>query len=653
MTALRDLFGPAGPLAAALPEFRPRRGQQRMAAEVAEAIEARVPLVVEAGTGIGKTFAYLVPALLSGRRCVISTGTRTLQDQLFNRDLPLLARALGRPRRVVLLKGRANYLCLHRLGDGDGRDGLGLAPVEGSLHARVLEWSRVTRSGDLVELPELGEGHPARGRYVSTRESCLGQKCADFARCHVFAARRAAAEADIVVVNHHLLLADLALKEEGWGDLLPSADAVILDEAHQLPELAMQFFGRSYGSRQGEVLLQDLRGAALAAGLGGTPTTAENRLRDALVEAGAALRAALRPGQRALWQDLPRAFEDALDALHPALRALEELLQDRGEAFEALRERVEAQVGALDALLDLGEGAGARVVEAGPAGWTLRLLPFDVAARFGAIVGARPTAWIFTSATLAVGEDFTHFTQALGLPPETRAIAHASPFDYESQGTLLLPQGMPDPADPAYGEAVAALAARLVEASGGGAFLLFTSHRALEQAAARLRARWTDRETGELRFNVLVQGESPRERLLQVFRSAQDSVLLGTSSFWEGVDVKGQALRLVVIDRLPFASPDDPVTRARIAHLKREGRNPFSAFQVPEAAIALKQGAGRLIRGEEDRGLLAICDPRLTARGYGRQLLAALPPFNLVRSIDEACERLARLAPAVAGRMSA
>jgi ATP-dependent DNA helicase DinG len=645
MQGLREIFGPAGPLAAALPEFRARRGQRQMAEAVAEAIDERTSLMVEAGTGIGKTFAYLVPALLSGRRCVISTGTRTLQDQLFGRDLPLLSKALGRAQRVVLLKGRSNYLCAQRL----ERHGAELPLQPGSsLLGKLRAWSQQTRSGDLAEFPELGESHAQRSAFVSTRDNCAGQRCSEFARCHVFAARRAAAEADIVVVNHHLLLADLALKEEGFGDILPSADAIVLDEAHQLPELAAQFFGRSFGSRQVDSLLQDLRAAALACGLGARGFEArERQVIEPLLATGEAIGGGLRPGQRSLWEQAPPRLEEEATRLAQALRGLgDDLEGQQQEPLKPLHERAVALADELDQMLEAQASDGARVIEKTAAGYSLRLLPFDVAERFGALMNARPCAWIFTSATLCVAGDFRHFADPLGIEPETRALELPSPFDYPSQGLLYLPSGLPEPTDPRYPDAVTDCAADLVEASGGGAFLLFTSHRALERAAQRLRGRWLDLDTGELRFNLLVQGESPRERLLQTFRATQDAVLLGTASFWEGVDVKGPALRLVTIDRLPFASPDDPLTRARIEHLRRENRNPFAEFQLPDAAITLKQGVGRLIRGEEDFGLVAICDPRIGSRRYGRQLLASLPAFRVTRSGDEARTWLAALDPA-------
>ncbi len=463
-----------------------------MAEAVAEAIDARTPLMVEAGTGIGKTFAYLVPALLSGRRVVISTGTRTLQDQLFGRDLPLLSQALGRAQRVVLLKGRSNYLCLQRLErqDAPQRGELPLASAA-TLLAKLRQWSRETRTGDLAEFPELSDNHPLRSSFVSTRDNCSGQRCAEFSRCHVFAARRAAAEADIVVVNHHLLLADLALKEEGFGDILPTADAVVIDEAHQVPELAAQFFGRAFGSRQVDSLVQDLRTAATAAGLGARAFEPQERtLLEALDATGEAIASSLRTGQRSLWQQAPARLDEEAARLCAQLRSLGELLAgQQNESLQPLRERATTLAAELEGLLQATESEGARVLERGHAGgFSLRLLPFDVASRFGALMSARPCAWIFTSATLCVSGQFRHFADPLGLPADTRALELPSPFDYETQGLLYLPKGLPDPTAPAYADAFVDCAADLVEASGGGAFLLFTSHRARARGAAPARS---------------------------------------------------------------------------------------------------------------------------------------------------------------------
>jgi ATP-dependent DNA helicase DinG len=625
MSEISAILGAHGPLARALEGFRARASQQRMASRIAEALERRELLLIEAGTGTGKTFAYLIPALLSGLRVLISTGTRTLQDQLFHRDLPLLAAALGRPARVALLKGRSNYLCRARL-ENLGRQGDLLPASADPLLRHIGEWALATRSGDLAELPELGEAHPLRSHISSTRENCLGQRCAHFARCHVFEARRSALEADIVVVNHHLLLADLALKEDGFGDLLPSVKAVILDEAHQLPDLVSEFFGISLSSRQLELLAADLRSELRAEGI---EESAAPELLAPLERAVAACIGALGRSDRHLaWRELHPFVGAALEELDQALLHCAGGLRAAAPAsagLEQCAERLEACATALGQLLDESTDAdaatGARTASTGPRGFLLRLLPYDVSSRFHALLSAQRGAWIFTSATLAVGEDFGHFASRLGVQ-EAATVRYESPFDYERQALLYLPAGLPDPASSAYTAAVVAAALPLIEAAAGGAFLLFTSHRALREAAAlletQLPAHWP----------LLVQGRAPREQLLRRFRASGCAVLLGTASFWEGVDVQGLALRLVVIDKLPFASPVDPVVRARIEHLQSQGVSAFRDYQLPEAVLALKQGVGRLIRSEQDRGVVALCDPRVQARRYGRVFIASLPPMR-------------------------
>jgi ATP-dependent DNA helicase DinG len=627
MAGYSTIFSAQGPLSRALEGFRCRSSQQRMAARIGSALEQREVLLIEAGTGTGKTFAYLVPALLSGLRVLISTGTRTLQDQLFHRDLPLLAAALGRPARVALLKGRSNYLCRARL-ENSGRQG-DLLPLD-PLLARIGEWALATRSGDLAELPELGDSHPLRPQISSTRENCLGSRCAHLSRCAVFEARRGALEADIVVVNHHLLLADLALKEDGFGDLLPSVDAVILDEAHQLPDLVSEFFGISLGSRQIELLLADIRSEFRAQGV--DPET-ETALVQPLERALAACHAALGRSERHLaWRELHPFVGPALDELADALaqcgQGLHALQASAG--IQQCAARVEALAADLARLLDQACGAesstGARTASTHARGFLLRLLPYDVSGRFNALITAHRSAWIFTSATLAVGEDFTHFASRLGVQ-SADAVRFESPFDYQRQALLYLPRGLPEPASAGYSAAVVATARPLIEAAGGGAFLLFTSHRALRAAAELL-----EREL-PANWPLLVQGRAPREQLLRRFRASGRAVLLGTASFWEGVDVQGAALRLVVIDKLPFASPEDPVVRARIEHLESRGASAFKEYQLPEAVLALKQGVGRLIRSEQDRGVVVVCDPRLQGRGYGRVFVASLPPMSLVTEL--------------------
>jgi ATP-dependent DNA helicase DinG len=650
MLDLEDIFGGDGPLARALPDFKVRFEQLRMAQGVSAALAAGESLVVEAGTGTGKTFAYLVPALLSGSRVLISTGTRTLQDQLFAKDLPLVSAALGRPARVALLKGRGNYLCRYRLAGVEATsEQLPLSgaprPRSQAMLARIRRWALTTERGDLAEVRGLSDSHPVWSQVTSTRESCLGVRCPEISRCHVAAARREALEADIVIINHHLLLADLALKEDGFGDLLGSADAVILDEAHQIPDLATQFLGANVGSRQIETLLKDLQlELSSAAQLSGSVRAAAAALASC-EEALARLRATLPAAAgRSAWM-VTRASDDAAHALIDALESIAAVLAPGNErpALASLAERAAELAMRLGHIASVDELEGARTLELNARGFTLSLMPFDISARFRALVCARRGAWIFTSATLSVGAEFGHFTGRLGLA-EAATLRIDSPFDHERQSLLFLPAGLPEPSSPAHVAAVIDTAIPLIEAARGGAFVLFTSHRALAQGAALLRARWAE----ETRYRLFVQGEAPRERLLEEFRADGNGVLLGTSSFWEGVDVKGEALRLVVIEKLPFSPPDDPLVRARIEHLTATGGNAFRDYQLPEAALALKQGAGRLIRSEDDYGVVAICDPRLLGRTYGRVFLTALPPMSVTQDAAEARRFLARHAPRAA-----
>jgi ATP-dependent DNA helicase DinG len=651
MLDLSDIFGHDGPLERALPDFKVRRQQLRMAERVAGAVDGRETLAVEAGTGTGKTFAYLVPALLSGARVLISTGTRTLQDQLFSKDLPLVAAALGRPAKVALLKGRSNYLCRYRLaraGAESEQIDLGLDPSRSaqpaaaqSMLARIRSWARTTRLGDLSEVRGLSDSHSVWPQVTSTRENCLGKGCPEVSRCHVAVARRQALDSDIVIVNHHLLLADLALKEDGFGDILGSSDAVILDEAHQIPDLATQFFGANVSSRRIEGLLKDIQ-----SGMGHAPEPSD------LVEAVRAVEDSLRqisaclPSRvtRVSWTERHSPLNSAVEELFQSLQALRARLGtlDEENPLAQIGERIADLAASLERICAVDELEGARAVETTQRGFALSLMPFDISARFQAMLQARRCAWIFTSATLSLGEDFSHFTGRLGLT-DIPTLKIDSPFDYERQSLLYLPVGMPEPSTPGHVAAVMETAVTLIDASRGGAFVLFTSHRALAQGAALLRERWAERAP----YRLYVQGEAPRERLLQEFRQDGNGVLLGTTSFWEGVDVKGEALRLVIIEKLPFASPEDPLVRARIDHLNATGGNPFRDYQLPEAALALKQGVGRLIRSEDDFGAVVICDPRMVGKGYGRVFVAALPTMSVTREHDEIIRFLRGHAPQV------
>ena len=636
MHDLEDIFGPLGPLQRALPDFKFRRQQLRMAARIAHSLAHRSALVVEAGTGTGKTFAYLVPALLSGARVLISTGTRTLQDQLFAKDLPLVAAAIGRPARVAVLKGRANYLCRYRVGRTSAQLALEDTRKPEKLLVRIERWARTTKTGDLAEVPGLSDSHALWPQITSTRDNCLGQRCEEFQRCHVVAARRAAQEADVVIVNHHLLLADLALKEDGFGDILGSADAVILDEAHQIPDLATQFFGSSVSSRQIDYVLKDVHGE-LARSPSEAVTAAVHDVERCVQ--GLSARLPTRTGRFA-WSEMSTRLESPVDELAEALRALSARLGEGDTVLATIGERVAELAESAERIAATDDAEGARAIEVSQRSFVFSLTPFDISARFRSLMQERHCGWIFTSATLSLGEDFGHFTSRLGLG-EAETLKIESPFDYERQSMLYLPAGMPQPAAPGYVAAVIETAVPLIDASRGGAFILFTSHRALAQGAALLR----ERSGVDAPYRLYIQGEAPRERLLEAFRNDGNGVLLGTTSFWEGVDVKGEALRLVIIEKLPFASPEDPIVKARIGHIQASGGNAFKDYQLPAAALALKQGVGRLIRSEEDYGAVVICDPRLTGRGYGPAFMAALPAMTVTREKDAALRFLRKHAP--------
>jgi len=626
------VFGATGPLAAMIPEYRVRAQQLEMAARVAEAIRDSAVLVCEAGTGTGKTFAYLVPALLSAGKVIISTGTKTLQDQLYRRDLPTVRAALGVPVTTALLKGRANYVCHYHLernleGRQSGRE------VEADL-LRISSFARVTRTGDKSELASVPEEARAWDLATSTRENCLGQTCPRYRDCFVMAARREALAADLVVVNHHLFFADVMLKDEGMAEILPACNTVILDEAHQLPDTATLFFGETLSTAQIIELSRDVRAETLA-GAGDMPDA--QRLAAALDKAARDLRLALpREAARltAASAVRERGFPDSLAALDAALESLcgaLEVLAERSDGLARCAERARQARGLLERWRDEGRTDLVRWIEV--AGHSLRLnaTPLSVAEIFRKQLDGRRRAWIFTSATLAVAGDFGHYRKELGLH-DARTACWGSPFDYASQALLYIPKSLPDPNSDEHTRAVVAASLPVIRASGGRAFLLFTTLRAMRLAHQVLREEF---DRTRLPYSLMLQGQGPRSDLLERFRALGNAVLVGSASFWEGVDVRGEALSLVVIDKLPFAPPDDPVLAARLESLERNGGNPFLDYQLPQAAIALKQGAGRLIRDEADRGVLVICDPRLVAKAYGRRILASLPPMKLVRDLDE------------------
>jgi ATP-dependent DNA helicase DinG len=654
---VRAAFAPEGPLAAAVSGFVARTSQQDMALAVHDAIANGGTLIAEAGTGTGKTFAYLVPALLASGKVLISTGTKPLQDQLFRKDLPAVLKALKLNSSVALLKGRANYLCLHRMERAEA-DGL-LATREDAVHLRTIRrFAETTVMGDRAELAAVPENAGIWPLVTSTRDNCLGTECPRFAECFVFKARREAQAADVVVVNHHLFLADLALRDDAIRDFLPAVDTVILDEAHQLPAIAADFFGVSLSLSQLLEAGRDARALGLARAADGAPWVTltgrfERTVRDlrlALGDAGLAIgsrtpldRVARRQDlQAALLEldsvgaELARAVEvnrgrDAeLDLLGPRLAELRRQLADWADAMRVV---VEEDPGPVDE-----EEPSVRWISVTAHGAQFNKTPLAPGKALGRARAAQPQAWVLTSATLTTSGRFDHFVSELGIDDAVTA-RWDSPFEFERQALLYLPKSLPSPSDPAFPERVADAAWPLVQANGGRAFLLCTTLRAVDRVAERLR-QLMKRDAAEL--PLFVQGTSTRRALIDAFRNSGNAVLVGSVSFWEGIDIRGDSLSLVVIDKLPFAPPDDPVVEAKIRHLKRLGRNAFSGYQLPEAVMLLKQGAGRLIRDEHDRGVLMILDERLLSRSYGKVVLASLPPFARTRSEEEAVAFLTR-----------
>jgi ATP-dependent DNA helicase DinG len=628
MIDTQEVLGPDGLLAQCVDGFVYRAQQADMAVAVANAIEQGSVLICEAGTGTGKTFAYLVPALLSGQKVIISTGTKNLQDQLYHRDLPVVKKALASPSQVALLKGRANYLCIHRMEN---------TLFEGRLRSRemvdqlmtIKGWSGTTKSGDVTEISGLPEDAAIWPYVTSTTENCLGQECPSYSNCHLLEARRRAQEADLVVINHHLLCADFALKEEGFGELLPAADCFIIDEAHQLPEVASNFFGVTVSGRQLTELARDieteyLREAGEQREIPDQAAAMSKAVKDLRLVFGLDLR-------RGPWNEISRdeRIQNAIADLRRELLTLSEQLQilkGRGKGLDSCLARSEQLLASLSSVCDTGADDDIRWFETQRQSFRLNRTPLDISEMFHAQMLRHPGSWVFTSATLAVGNRFDHFQRQLGLS-EVATGLWDSPFDYPNQALWFVPKGLPDPRTPEYTRAVLEVAEQVLEASRGRAFLLFTSHRALRQAADYLE--------GRISYPVLVQGTAPKGELLERFRELGNAVLLATASFWEGVDVRGEALSCVIIDKLPFASPGDPVLQARIDAVRKRGGNPFFEFQLPQAAIALKQGAGRLIRDGTDSGVLVICDPRLLKKGYGHVFLESMPPMARTREVED------------------
>ena len=658
---LQDLvaraFGPDGALAQCVDEFSPRSGQTVMAQAVAATMETGGVLVVEAGTGVGKTFAYLVPALLSGQRILLSTATKTLQDQLFGRDIPRLVKALGMPVRTALLKGRSSYLCMHRLGGARQDDIAHKVTVQRDL-ARVEAWSLTTRAGDMAELTQLDERSPVIPLVTSTRENCLGARCPQIQNCHVNLARREAMAADVVVINHHLFFADLNIRESGVAELLPSVHSVVFDEAHQLNEIGVQFLGRQLTTHQLDNFGRDLalEGKKMVLAHGGwSDMLAE------LVRSVFALRTLCGSGQatgRIAWDAEQPAgiaaqdWQNVVADLHSALQQADVVLrsmEDLSPELKGLHERASRLMAELDIFSHAVQPGAVRWLEVGTSQVRLVQSPLDIADAMRSRVitpeadAGSHKSLIFTSATLGHDATMAHFVASCGLEG-AQVLQVQSPFDYLAQATLYIPAHMPKPNDVGHSAVVAQLVAQGAAVLGGRTLVLTTTLRAMRDIAAALRQCFDS-----LSFiDVLLQGESPKRELTERFVKGavagnNGCILVGSASFWEGIDVPGDALQLVVVDKLPFSPPGDPVVEARARQFEASGSNPFHHYHVPQAAIALKQGAGRLIRRETDRGILVVCDVRLTQMGYGRRILAALPTMQRITTQDQFAQALADL----------
>ena len=633
MIDLPHWFSESGPLAAAIPGYKVRAQQIEMAQAIADTIAARSVLVAEAGTGTGKTFAYLVPALLSGGKVIVSTGTKTLQDQLFGRDLVVVREALRVPVTVALLKGRANYVCHYYL-ERAKQDGRFASRADVGYLGLISSYARTSNTGDRGGLGEVPEDAGIWAQVTSTRENCLGGECPNFKDCFVMKARKQALEADVVVVNHHLFFADVMLRDEGVAELLPSCNTVILDEAHQLPETASLFFGETTSTTQLVELARDTRLEAAAhardfAALPAAAQTLEKAAKDLrLAWDGETARV---PAQQALGRkDFVAALETAIGAL-AALNGVLEFQADRSEGLQRCWERSCDQLERLKRWHEQPDPDFVRWVEVFAGSVQLHATPLSVGGIFARQVAETARAWIFTSATLSVKGDFRHYVEQLGLG-EARTQTWESPFDYPHQALLYVPEAMAEPNTEGYTRAVVAAALPAIIASEGRAFCLFTSLRAMREARDLIEEGLKKRGFD---YPVLMQGDGSRTELLERFRRLGNAVLVGSQSFWEGVDVRGPTLSLVVIDKLPFAPPDDPVLTARIARINDTGGNAFMEHQLPQAVILLKQGAGRLIRDETDRGVLMICDPRLITKGYGKRIWQSLPPMRRTRDIAE------------------
>lgn len=626
---MTDDFAPQGPLSKAIAGFKPRESQRLMAQAIEQAINDKQPLVVEAGTGTGKTYAYLAPALRAGRKVIISTGSKALQDQLYGRDLPKVAAALKFRGQTALLKGRSNYLCLERM-EQQLAGGNACAPETLAELATVRNWSSQTTDGDIANCAGITEDSPVWPLVTSTNDNCLGSDCPLYKECFVVKARRKAMDADIIVVNHHLFLADMVVKEGGFGELIPTGDVMIFDEAHQLPDIASQYFGVQLTSRQ---LLDLARDITLAYRTDVRDMAQLQKSADQLTYRTQDFRLALgEPGFRGNLRDvlgepsLQRALlllDDALELCHDVAK----LALGRSALLDAAFERAALYRSRLTRLKAVQETGFSYWYECNARHFVLALTPLNVSSRFRDVMSEKQGTWIFTSATLSVNDRLEHFTRRIGLE-QAKTLLLPSPFDYAAQALLCVPRFLPEPNQRGAAVRLAQMLAPVIIANGGRCFFLCTSHQMMRDLAAEFRA--------SLTLPVLLQGEAGKRQLLEQFVSAGNALLVATNSFWEGVDVRGDALSCVIIDKLPFTAPDDPLLKARIEDCQLRGGDPFAEVQIPEAVIALKQGVGRLIRDSDDRGVLIICDQRLVTRPYGEIFLNSLPPAPRSRSLERA-----------------
>ncbi|MDE1311518.1 ATP-dependent DNA helicase [Vibrio aestuarianus] len=631
-------FSSQGALGKAIPGFQARQAQIDMAEAVAKAITQQSQLVVEAGTGTGKTFAYLVPALLSGKKIIISTGSKNLQEQLFHRDLPLMVDALGFFGNVALLKGRANYLCLDRLSRQMIESHTNEAdPQLLTQLVKVRSWSSESKSGDLGECDELPEDSLIIPTITSTNDNCLGKECPSYVDCFVSKARRKAMDADVVVVNHHLFLADLAIKETGFGELIPEAEVFIFDEAHQLPDIASQYFGQSVSSRQVQELAKDIEI--------GYRTEAKDmrqlqKVGDKLTQSAMELRIVLgEPGFRGNWREalsspsVARELSRLRESLDFAIDVLK-LALGRSQLLDTAFERANLIKGRIDRVCDVSITGYSYWYDTTPRHFSLHITPLSVADKFHEQIELKQGSWIFTSATLAVNDDFSHFTHRLGLKPQAQ-FSLPSPFDYEQQAKLCVPRYLPEPNSAGLSDKLVQILAPVIEQNQGRCFFLCTSHNMMRELGERFRE--------VLTVPVLLQGETSKQKTLAEFMELGNALLVATGAFWEGIDVRGDALSCVIIDKLPFTAPDDPLLKARIEDCRLRGGDPFSQVQLPDAVITLKQGVGRLIRDKNDKGALIICDNRLVTRDYGGVFLASLPPIPRTRDLDKVKDFLSQI----------